>query len=97
MIHVSCPCCAVLTQGEGGGPVSGGLQLPGSGRLSHLRGVLEPRRGKQLPATVLACSSLSTVQLPESPAPEVQWSASSSLPVCKFMLKGSSLVCIVCL
>lgn len=87
-IKVTVSVCILLNQGEGGGPVSGGLQLPGSGCLSDLRGVLEPWRCEQLRAAILACSSLCPFQLPESSAPEVQWSACSSVPVCKCPLRG---------
>lgn len=75
---------ALLIQGEGGRPVSGGLQLSGSGRLSDLRGLLEHQRLEQFPASVLARSPLCSNQRPESSASEVQRSAGPSLLVCKF-------------
>lgn len=86
-------CCSranaawmLLNKGEGGGSVSGGLQLSGSGCLSDLWGVLEHRwRDKWIPAPVLARSPLCPVQLPEPPAPEVQRSSCSCLSLCKWL------------
>lgn len=65
-------CCwwmhCVLVQGQGSGRVSGGLQLPGSGRSAYLRRLLEHRRRQCLPAALLARPPDGALQCPQSPA-----------------------------